>query len=618
MDVRALEPAARPADAASGARSAPQAQVGRTAFSQQPGQAWQAAPTTPVAAVTLAAATIVAACGGGGGTSVPSPEGSTSPAAPATPGAPATPTLVTSPTSARDAARFLSQAAFGPRSMDEIDALRRSGYEAWLQQQFSAPVASHLSYLEQQRTRHAEGRATEEMSYEAIWQQWLFEDGPLRARMSWALLQIFVISNIAPDIRPHAMSSYLDLLNQHAFGNYRTLLEAVTLHPAMGYYLNLLESEKANPAEGTHPNENYAREVLQLFSIGLVQLQPDGSPQLDGQGRTIPTYDEAVVKGFAKAFSGWSYGTLDNRVERSFHDHDDNVEALWTTPMQPWSMFHDTGSKTLLDGRVLPAGQTAQQDMKDALDCIFQHPNVGPFIGRQLIQRLVTSNPSGAYVQRVAAAFADNGQGVRGDLRAVLRAVLLDVQARGEAAPAARGFGKQREPVLRLAQLLRGLDARSPSGRNSLHYLDGSDDALGQSPLLAPTVFNFYSPFFKPPGALALAGLVAPEFQITTETTVVGSLNFFASVVQNGGYGWDGSALRWNFEPLQALAAGTGAALVDRLDLLLFDLQMGAATRQRLLTLLQALPGNEPWERKERVKAALILALMSPDHVIQK
>ncbi|MCK6419721.1 MAG: DUF1800 domain-containing protein [Aquabacterium sp.] len=560
----------------------------------------------PMAAV--AATVLVAACGGGAGSA-----GSGSPGEPGS----TTPNEPAAPSSARDAARFLSQAGFGPGSPEDVQALQRDGFDAWFRGQWETPVFGHLAYLEQERSREGKNRPTDEMSYEAVWQQWLQGSDVLRSRVSWALLQIFVISNIAPDLRPHAMSSYLDMLNRHAFGSYRELLQDVTLHPAMGYYLNMLESEKEDAAKGTHPNENYAREVLQLFSIGLVRLNPDGSTQLDAAGRPVPTYDEAVVKGYARAFTGWSYGGLDNTQAKTFHHHDDNVEAYWTQPMKAWPMFHDTGAKTLLDGRVLPAGQTPERDLADALDSIVAHPNVGPFIGRQLIQRLVTSNPSRAYVQRVAAVFADNGRGVRGDLRAVVRAIVLDPEARAEPAQRVAGFGKQREPVLRFAQMLRALHAHSASGGNRIHYLDSSDDALGQSPLLAPSVFNFYSPFFRPPGALAAAGLVAPEFQITNETTVVGSLNFFAQLVRKGGYGWGDHKLLLDLEPLVALADGDGARLIDRLDLLLCDLQMGASTRSRLATMLAAMPATSADKRLQRVRAALVLVAISPDHVMQ-
>ena len=552
------------------------------------------------AAAAAAAAAVLAACGGGG----------------ASADAPAADSPAAAPPSQRDAARFLGQASFGASSPAQVDALQAQGFAAWLRTQFDTPAASHIAYLESQRGRDTPRgqprRVTEEMSYEAVWQQWLRGADQLRGRVSWALLQILVISNIAPDLRAVAMSSYLDLLNRNAFGNYRTLLQDVTLHPAMGYYLNLLGSEKGNPDAGTHPNENYAREVMQLFTVGLVLLNPDGSVQLDAAGKPLPTFGEAEVKGLAAALSGWSFGGVDSRKAELFHGADENDESLWQRPMQPWPAFHADGEKTLLGGRVLPAGQGPQQDLSDALDTLFQHPNVGPFVGRQLIQRLVGSNPSPAYIGRVAAAFADNGSGVRGDLRAVVTAVLLDPEARGDTPPPRAG--KLREPVLRFAQLLRALGASSRNGLNDIHYLDSADDALGQSPLLSPSVFNFYAPGYRPAGPLAAAGMVAPEFQITTETTVVGSLNFFADVVFGGGYGDGDFRLELDFQPLRALA-GDPAALTDRLDLLFCGRQMGDATRARLAALLAALPADDP---DGRVKSALLLTLMLPDHVIQK
>ncbi|RTL41216.1 MAG: DUF1800 domain-containing protein, partial [Burkholderiales bacterium] len=537
------------------------------------------------AAAALAATALLAACGGGGGSGADA--GSPAPATPATPGAGSPPSAP--PPTRRDAARFLSQSTFGATGPAQVDALVAQGFDAWMTAQFARPAALHMDYLASQRGRDQQpGQkpyVPEEASYEAIWQQWLTGEDQLRARMSWALLQIFVISNIAPDIRPVAMSSYLDMLNRNAFGNWRTLLQDVALHPAMGYYLNLLESEKENRERGTHPNENFAREVLQLFSIGLVQLNADGTPKLDAAGKTQPTYDETVVKGFAKAFSGWSYGGLDNSQPDLFHNHDDNDESLWVVPMKSWSSYHATDEKTLLDGKRLPAGQSPEQDMADALDTIFQHPNVPPFFAKQLIQRLVTSNPSPAYVGRVAAVFINDGAGVRGNLKAVLRAVLLDAEARGDA-PAA-SVAKQREPVIRFANFLRGLGAKSASGLNRIQYLDSADDALGQSPLLAPSVFNFYSPAYRPAGPIAAQGWVAPEFQISGETAVAGSLNFFAELIRSGGYGWpEQHRLNIDFAPLAALDAN---ALIDRLDLLFFNLGMSASTRQRLTQLIGAI-----------------------------
>lgn len=229
-------------------------------------------------------------------------------------------------TSREDSARFLAQATFGPIDVSEVDQVQSIGYEQWLGHQFTLPGPSHLSYIAQQSPRETDGKPRDEMSYEAIWQQWLYSEGQLRARVAFALSQIFVISNVAPDLNALGMSSYLDTLSAHAFDNYRTLLERVTLHPAMGYYLNMIESEKEDPATGTHANENYAREVLQLFSIGLVKLNPDGSVMKDANGAPIPTYDQSVVEEFAKAFSGWSFGGRDTSKNDMFHNGDEN----WT------------------------------------------------------------------------------------------------------------------------------------------------------------------------------------------------------------------------------------------------------------------------------------------------
>lgn len=513
------------------------------------------------------------------------------------------------PTSA-DAARFLSQASFGPVSLDEIAQVQQYGYEQWLAHQFGLAAPSHMDYIREQAPRTTNGKPYDDMSYEAIWQQWLYSPAQLRARMAFALSEIFVISNIAPDLNPEAMSSYMDMLNRNAFGNYRTLLEDVTLHPAMGYYLNMLESEKEDPAKGTHPNENYAREVLQLFSIGLVQLDINGTAKLDAQDVPIPTYDQAVVGGYAQAFSGWSYGGRDTAKPDEFHGGKEN----WTVPMQAWASKHSTAQKQLLDNRILPAGQTPQQDMQVALDSIFYHPNVGPFIGRRLIQRLVTSNPSPAYIGRVATVFNDNGAGVRGDLRAVLTAVLLDQEARAPLVQQAPNAGKQREPVIRFANLLRALNVKSKSGHTDIHYLDSGDNALGQSPLLAPSVFNFFSPDFKNPGPIAQAGLNSPEFQITNETTVVGTLNFFARLVFDKGYGSGENRIDLDFGRLADAAADAGA-LADRVNLLFMNGTMTPATRTSFLRAINAI---DPKSTTERIQAALVLTAIAPEFVIQR
>jgi uncharacterized protein (DUF1800 family) len=559
---------------------------------------------------------LLAACGGGGGgggaaTSASIPALASASNLPGSGGTAPARVAIDQQPSAIDAARFLTQASFGMQSTQDVQTLREKGYPLWLWEQINTGTMLHTSYLDQQKLRNVDdkGKAceTEEMSYEAVWQQWLFGADQLRGRVSFALSQIMVISNVAPDIRPYAMSSYMDMLNKNAFGNYRQLLEDVTLHPAMGYYLNMLNSEKDDPDTGAHPNENYAREVLQLFSIGLAKLNIDGSPQLDAANKPIPSYDESIVQGFAKAFTGWTYPNA-----TGWDDADEEVAAAWTSAMKPFASKHSPEKKKLLNGIEIGGGGTPQADMKAALDNIFNHPNVGPFISRQLIQRLVTSNPSKVYISRVASIFNDNGSGVRGDLRAVVAAILLDTEARSATLPA--NFGKQREPVMRFANFLRALNAKSANGRNSIHYLESADNGLGQSPLLSPSVFNFFSPNFRPAGKIAAAGLVAPEFQITTETTVVGGLNFFANLFNNGGYGDDDSTLKLDTKALETKAGDTNALIAD-LNTLFCNGQMSTALQTRLRTMINAINTDD---KSYRVRASLILISLSPDFVIQR
>jgi uncharacterized protein (DUF1800 family) len=528
--------------------------------------------------------------------------------------APPPPAAGTEP-SAKDGSRFLTQASFGVQSEQQITDLQKLGYERWLWDQFRAASASHVSYLDAQKSREMDGRAREEMSYEAVWKQWLNGNDQLRARVSWALLQIVVISNIAPDIRPYAMSSYMDMLGKNAFGNYRQLLEDVALHPAMGYYLNMIESEKEDPSINRKPNENFAREILQLFSIGLYKLNQDGSYALDAQGNLQPTYGSAEIQGFAKAFTGWSYGSLNNKDDNAFHNHDDSQDVNWITPMKAWVNFHSQGDKQLLAGIVQKGGQSPEADLKAALDNIFNHPNVPPFISHRLIQRLVTSNPSPAYVRRVADVFANNGQGVRGDLKAVVRDILLDPEARDPAKAAEPGFGKQREPVVRMANFLRATNATSKTGNNRIQYLDSAEDGLGQSPLLAPSVFNFYSPFYSPEGALANNKLAAPEFQLTTEISVAGSLNFFGRLINDEGYRRGGDDdVTMNLSSLEALANNTDS-LIAQIDKLFFNYNMSDSTRTIIKKAIDTIDVND---KNYRVKAALKLTAVAPDYVIQK
>lgn len=527
-----------------------------------------------------------------------------------TPPAPPPPLPSGTPTP-RDAARFLTQATYGP-TQTEIERVQQIGYQAWLNDQFNAQANLQLAYLDADKT------AGEDINFwttmEAFWTQAVAGRDQLRARVMFALSELFVVSVASGGLEGEsfAISSYVDVLNRNAFGNFRQLLEEVTLHPAMGVYLNMLQNDKEDPATGRVPNENFAREVLQLFSIGLYQLNPDGSLKLDANGLPIPTYNQATIENFSRVFTGWNFAGNDQTKPWRWQWPEKN----WRAPMEVWPAHHSTGEKVLLNGLRVPANQTAQQDLKAALDNIFNHPNVGPFIARQLIQRLVTSNPSPGYVYRVAQVFNNNGQNVRGDLKAVVRAILLDYEARSLDFVNNQGFGKQREPVIRLVNLLRAFNVRSNTGKYRIWGMDSPLWGLGQNPLAAPTVFNFFEPNYAHAGAVTQAGLVSPEFQITTETSIIGSSNTLRGVAFRG-ISWDQHQLTLDYAPLLPLAANPGGAgqLLDKLNLLLLTNAMSADLRTRVLAAINTIPANN---QLDRVKLAIYLILISPEFAIQK
>ena len=404
-----------------------------------------------------------------------------------------------------DAYRFLNQATFGATE-ESAESLVDSGYEAWIDRQMQLPASRQLPHLKSLPVPAVPNeRQADRID---IWfRNAINGDDQLRQRVAFALSELFVVSELgALNDQPWSMADFYDLLSRHAFGNYRELLEAVTLHPAMGVYLSMLGNRKPDPARNIRPDENYAREVMQLFSIGLVTLNNDGTPVLDIDQQPVPTYDQAVIEGFAQVFTGWSYaGFPDMRV--AYPTVENQVQ-----PMQLYTDFHDSRAKTLLGGTELPAGQSGEQDLAAALDNLFSHPNVGPFISLRLIQRLTASNPSPAYIDRVAAAFNNNGTGVRGDLAAVIKAILLDPEARP--ASTLDTDGKIKEPLLRLTQLWRNYNAAAASGR---YYFPFAYVVLGQGPQQSPSVFNFFSPRFAPPGEIRDRRLTAPELQIATE-----------------------------------------------------------------------------------------------------
>ncbi|MFZ5579022.1 MAG: DUF1800 domain-containing protein [Pseudomonadota bacterium] len=557
------------------------------------------AASTPVApeqfVLAVASLTTLSACGGGsGGGSSATP----SPIAPE-------PSPEPSPPTTTQAARFLQQAAFSSSEADAAN-VQALGYAAWLEREFAKPISqSNWEWL------YAHGYA--DLSFinssagasNVIWQRLITADDVLRQRVTLALSEIFVVGFqgvTSIPYRPFVMAAWWDLLCEHAFGNYRTLLEAVTLSAAMGRYLNTSGNQKEDPARGRQPDENYAREVLQLFSIGLYELNPDGTTKLGDNGQPIETYTQDTVTQLARVFTGWSIPAPKPVTDPSFA----------RLPMTLNAAQHSTLEARFL-GATVPAGTDGRTALGIALDTIFKHPNVGPFIGRQMIQRLVTSNPSPAYVARVAAAFDDNGQGIRGDLRALVRAVLLDEEARSDAWSANPGFGKLREPMLRFLQWARTFRASSTDGAWGISDLSDPGSRLGQQPLNSPSVFNFFRPGYVPPNTgIAAQGLVAPEFQLVHETSVAGYMNFMQTVVASG----TGKVVA-DYSPELAIA-DDAQALVQRMNLLLCAGAMSTATQSTLRDALATISTSTETGRKNRVHAAVFMTLCCPDYLIQK
>jgi uncharacterized protein (DUF1800 family) len=509
------------------------------------------------------------------------------------------PPLPTGTPTAADAGRFLSQATFGATDA-LIATVQSQGFDAFLSQQFAAPVSSHLAFVDASGVNPL----TINQTNDAWWTYAISAPDQLRQRVAFALSEILVVSNASENLgnQPGALPAYYDVLVRGAFGNFRQLIENITLNPAMGAYLNMLHNDKANTSGTVLPNENYAREVMQLFSIGLYDLNLDGSLTLSSSGFPIATYNQDTILGTAAVFTGWTYGQTTNPPVF-------NPPADWRDPMVNVDSHHSPDSKTILNGVLLPAGQTATQDLGTTLDTIFNHPNVGPFLCQRLIQRLVASNPSPGYLYRVTAVFNDNGQGVRGDLQAVVRAILMDYDARGSSGTA-QGAGHEREPVIHLTNLLRAFSASSPDGKFSVRNADAN---FAEEAMHSPTVFNFFTPDYSAPGAIATAGLKSPEFGITTETTVVTIANYLNTAIYSY-LGPSNDQITLNLANEQAQAANP-AQLVDHLNSLLMAGSMSTAMRNTLINAITQIPANNP---AERTNTAIYLVINSPEFTIDK
>jgi hypothetical protein len=485
--------------------------------------------------------------------------------------------------SAAAARRFLEQAAFGPNAATALH-VQQVGFQGWLNEQFALAGTSNYANFGSQTNMGPRLLANA-----------VTNPDQLRQRVAFALSQIFVIS-IEKLIWTTDMAPYQQMLLGDAFVNFRQILGDVTLSPGMGEYLDMANNAVGNSTGTTLPNENYAREVLQLFTIGTNVLNPDGTPQVDSQGLPVPAYTQSTISNFARVFTGWTYPPQTGK--QGYFGNYINMSG----PMISYAAYHDTGAKTLLNGAVNAAGLSAQQDLNTALDNIFNHPNVGPFISKQLIQHLVKSNPTPGYVARVAATFSDNGSGVRGDMKAVITAILMDQEARqndagGQDLPT---DGHLQEPALYLAGIFRALNGQV----TDQNYFAGDLSALGQSVFDAPSVFNYYSPGYRVPGI----GISGPEFQIDTPYTAVYRDNWVSNIFSSYSnpvvtYGPGTTVDLTSYVAL----ASSPAALVNALDLTLTHGDMPSAMKTTLVSAVQAEAGGN----LQRVLTALYLILTS-------
>lgn len=538
----------------------------------------------PKLTATLAAATLLTACGGGGGASNGSDGGTTS----AVP-----PTAVESIANAQ-AARFLAQASMGA-TREQMARVQAVGYSKWLDEQMAMPATqSRWDWLMAKGFNAIDNKNNQAGIDSALWVKLIASPDTLRQRVTLALSEIVVASldGFTGSWRAFTGAAYMDILEANAFGNYRTLLQQVTLSSSMGEYLTYRGNAKANPKTGSMPDENYAREILQLFTIGLLKLNADGT------ATDQETYTQADISGLARVFTGWDLdlagGTSDTPDFRK-------------RPMVQVGTKYEPGEKTFL-GTTIASGVDATTALSKALDAIFAHPNVAPFVSKQLIQRLVTSNPAPAYVARVAAVFDNNGSGVKGDLKAVIKAILLDQEARSASNLSSTSFGKVREPILRFTAWARAYNATSPSEAWAIGNTSEPSSRLGQSPLRSPSVFNFFRPGYVPPAL----GVVAPEFQIVNETSVVGYANYMQTAISKGV-----GDVKADYSTLLPLADNV-PALVDEINLVLAAGQLSTDTVTLIRNAVTSMATGTDAARANRVYAALTLVMASPEFIVQK
>ncbi len=594
----------------------------------------------------LAVLTLAACSDGGSSSPAPSPVADTPPAPTPTPTPPPTTQDQTFDTMA-STGRFLTQATFGPSPAD-LDTLPETSASDWFMDQLAAATSLNLPYVTEQLAAPDARNEEGDLSFEAtvtpgfsFWINAVTGEDQLRQRMAFALSQIFVVSNtFSSELsqQPVAIAAFMDILARNALGNYRDIMEEVTYSTAMGVYLTYLQNLPGDPLTGRVPDENYAREIMQLFTIGLVELGPDGEPVLDGSGQQIETYTNADVTGLASVFTGLSFD-----VANFFFDFGNIDDAVIASPMAAFPEFHADIEKTFL-GLTIPANTGPVESIDMALDHLFAQPSLPPFVCRQLIQRFVTSDPDPAYVARVVTAFESGsfalpdgrtvGTGARGDLAATIAAILFDLEARDTVAAADNDFGKLREPVIRFVNWARAFDVSNPDPRFSFSLFNASgSDALNQHPYRAPSVFNFYRPGYVAPGTLTGAeGNTAPELQITNASSIPGYINFitfFAGALNQDffdpadpDFGAFADTFIPDYSTLTPLADDP-AALVTRLDELLTFGTLTPETRSLIEQTLMEVPLSVDFDPEfdganARVELGVLMMMTSTDYLVQR
>lgn len=534
------------------------------------------------------------------------------------------------------ASRFLAQSTLGA-NYEEIHRTANMGITAWLDEQFAIPIDSMQTITDSLMQIYNDSLLANNRPAEILippvfkefswWQLVMTTNTQLRQKITVALTEFFVISDVSFLILfPLGSANYYDMLQTHAFGNFRDLFRDVTLHPAMGYYLTHINNRKTDLSINRFPDENYARECMQLFTIGLYELNNDGTRKTDVDGNWIPTFDNSDITEIAKVLTGLSFGD-----DRPFGASVDGLYSDYTQPMRMYEEHHEPGQKVIFKNNIIPAGQTGMEDIEDLIDILFNHPNVGPFFCKFLIQRLVTSNPSPAYVDRVASVFNDNGAGVRGDMKSIIKAILLDNEARDCGLREDVRHGKMKEPILKYVEQMRVFNASSPNGT----YFNRTTDfrnATEQRVLSSPSVFNFYQSDYQPAGPIRDADLFAPEFQILNDYTSIGFHNYMYK-----GFAGDNpfedriplyNGVNASFDQAQGKVTqdfsieqtmynnGQIDALIERLDLLLTHGDMQDITKDTMKDLFTNLEATAHGSNRGKLGFIIEIVLLSPEYNI--